>query len=365
MSDEPTMYAQREQMNIVIVGHVDHGKSTLVGACWPTPAPSIRPRSPRSGASASSRASTSSTRSCSTRSRPSRRPGHHHRRGPLLLQERPARLHPHRRPRAHRVPEEHDLGRRPRRGRRAADRRRRGRAREQPAARVLAEPAGHPPDRRGGEQDGPRRVDPASSTTHRATYTEFLGSCTCARRRLCRWRAGGRQRGRAHRAADALVRRPDHPAGRGRLSRRRPEPARPLRLPVQDIYRFNRLGDTRRIIAGRITQGTVRVGDEVLFLPSGKKTRVEPSRPSRPSRPRRRAAGESVGVTMAEQIYVQRGDVVCIPIRRAACLNRLRANLFWLGRQPLRRAGPTSSSSATYSGLCELERSSRSSTPRR
>ena len=53
------------------------------------------------------------------------------------------------------------------------------------------------------------------------------------------------------------------------------EPApvdKPLRLPVQDVYKFTEQGDDRRIIAGRIVTGRLHVGDEVVFLPSGKRS---------------------------------------------------------------------------------------------
>jgi len=39
----------------------------------------------------------------------------------------------------------------------------------------------------------------------------------------------------------------------------------PLRLPVQDVYRSG----TRRVVAGRVAQGALRAGDEVMVLPSG------------------------------------------------------------------------------------------------
>ena len=40
----------------------------------------------------------------------------------------------------------------------------------------------------------------------------------------------------------------------------------PLRFPIQDVYRF----DHRRILAGRLEAGTLRAGDQLLFLPSGR-----------------------------------------------------------------------------------------------
>ena len=135
----------------------------------------------------------------------------------------------------------------------------------------------------------------------------------------------------------------------------RPE-ERPLRMPIQDIYRFNRLGDTRRIIAGRITQGTVRVGDEIQFLPSGKKTRVASIESFSTASRTEVSAGQSTGLTMAEEIYVQRGDVLCTPDAPPRVSDRLRVNLFWLGRQPLRRGRTYKLKLSTYSGLCELEK---------
>jgi bifunctional enzyme CysN/CysC len=47
--------------------------------------------------------------------------------------------------------------------------------------------------------------------------------------------------------------------------------ALPLRLPIQDIYKF----DDRRILAGRIASGQLRVGDRLLFSPSNKVARVK------------------------------------------------------------------------------------------
>src|SRR5436309_7309302 len=44
----------------------------------------------------------------------------------------------------------------------------------------------------------------------------------------------------------------------------------PLRFCVQDVYKF----DERRIIAGRIETGTLRVGDELIFSPANKSSVV-------------------------------------------------------------------------------------------
>ncbi|MCK5687042.1 GTP-binding protein, partial [bacterium] len=49
----------------------------------------------------------------------------------------------------------------------------------------------------------------------------------------------------------------------------------PLRMPVSDVYKFTRSGDNRRIIAGTIFSGSIKVGDDIIFYPSGKKGKVK------------------------------------------------------------------------------------------
>ncbi|MEN8196469.1 MAG: GTP-binding protein, partial [Pseudomonadota bacterium] len=55
-----------------------------------------------------------------------------------------------------------------------------------------------------------------------------------------------------------------------RMERAAPPRNLPLRMPVQDVYKF----DDRRIIAGRVECGSIRVGDTVLFSPSNETARV-------------------------------------------------------------------------------------------
>ena len=109
-----------------------------------------------------------------------------------------------------------------------------------------------------------------------------------------------------------------------------------FRLAVQDVYRFTNFGDDRRIVAGSVDSGTLRVGDDVVFYPSGKRSRVRSIESFNRSAPAAAAAGEATGVTLDPQIYITRGDVAARagePPPQVA--TRLRVNLFWLGRAPL------------------------------
>jgi len=105
----------------------------------------------------------------------------------------------------------------------------------------------------------------------------------------------------------------------------------PLRFPIQDVYRF----DQRRILSGRIESGTLRVGDKLVFSPNNKTTEVASiERWNAPACDYARA-GESVGITLTEQIFVQRGHVASHLTDTPIETNRIKANLFWMGRKNL------------------------------
>ncbi len=110
----------------------------------------------------------------------------------------------------------------------------------------------------------------------------------------------------------------------------------PFRMPVQDVYKFTGDGDDRRIVAGTIESGTLRPGDEVMFFPSGKRARVRRLEAFAGAEPESARAGEAAGFTLDEQIYVTRGELATRADEpRPAVTPRLRVGLFWLGRRPL------------------------------
>jgi bifunctional enzyme CysN/CysC len=109
----------------------------------------------------------------------------------------------------------------------------------------------------------------------------------------------------------------------------------PLRMPVQDVYRFNAQGDQRRIIAGRIESGRVSVGDRVVFTPSAKTSTIASIEVFSAPESTTASAGYSVGVTLTEQVYVRRGDVMSHVDRLPEVSTLIRASLFWLGHQPM------------------------------
>lgn len=110
----------------------------------------------------------------------------------------------------------------------------------------------------------------------------------------------------------------------------------PFRMPVQDIYKFTREGDDRRIVAGMIESGSVAVGDEIVFYPSGKKTTVKTIEAFNRPVQREARAGWSAGFTVTEQIYIRRGEIAAKANETAPHVaTRIKTSLFWLSRSPM------------------------------
>src|SRR5438477_3187847 len=111
-----------------------------------------------------------------------------------------------------------------------------------------------------------------------------------------------------------------------------PAEALPLRLPVQAIYKF----DDRRIVAGRIESGSLSAGDEIVIMPAGKIAKIR-SVESWPLTPvsGRQTAGRSVGITLDRELFVERGDVIAHAGATPRDTRRIRARIFWLHDKPL------------------------------
>lgn len=104
---------------------------------------------------------------------------------------------------------------------------------------------------------------------------------------------------------------------------------KPLRMPVQDVY--SRGGGD--MVAGRIESGSLAEGDEVAIFPDRLKARiagvVEFGRERRSA-----AAGESIGLVLSSGGAAKRGDVLSSSGNVPRLDRRLAANLFWMSPKP-------------------------------
>jgi bifunctional enzyme CysN/CysC len=88
------------------------------------------------------------------------------------------------------------------------------------------------------------------------------------------------------------------------------------------------------LVAGRIAQGLLRPGDEVIVLPSGQRAHVG-ELDGWPRPPESAEAGDNTALTFAEPVIVERGDLLCAPDAPARLTPVFDADLFWLGHAPL------------------------------
>ena len=108
----------------------------------------------------------------------------------------------------------------------------------------------------------------------------------------------------------------------------------PFRFPVQDVYKF----DERRIIAGRVESGKLKVGDRIIFSPSNKQAVVKTIEAwSVNEQPVAATSSESIGFTLDEQIFVERGNVCTLREELPIVSTTFDANVFWMGQHKLEK----------------------------
>lgn len=128
------------------------------------------------------------------------------------------------------------------------------------------------------------------------------------------------------------------------FSKEEPATDKPFRMPVQAVYKFTNMGDDRRIVSGTVETGSLSIGDTVVFYPSGKKSKVKSieyfvgNQSIHPPIDHSISVGDAAGFTLEEQIYVTRGEIAAKdgePTPKTS--KRLKVSLFWLGRKPFEK----------------------------
>jgi bifunctional enzyme CysN/CysC len=107
--------------------------------------------------------------------------------------------------------------------------------------------------------------------------------------------------------------------------------AQPFRLPVQRVVRAHR---DFRGVAGMIARGTVRMADTVTVVPSGRQSRIAAIFLGDREIPQA-TAGESVTLTLADELDVGRGDVLADPADPPPVADQFEATIVWMHDRPL------------------------------
>lgn len=124
---------------------------------------------------------------------------------------------------------------------------------------------------------------------------------------------------------------------------------RGLRLPVQDIYDV----DGERIIAGRIESGRLRDGDRLILWPAGVPVIVAGVREF--GRERHDAeCGEGIGLVLVEPVEIKRGMLLTDAGARPAITQSLHASVFWMSPYPVRVGDPLTFRCTTQEIPCRI-----------
>jgi sulfate adenylyltransferase subunit 1 len=111
-----------------------------------------------------------------------------------------------------------------------------------------------------------------------------------------------------------------------------------FRFPVQFVCRPQKAGDPKlhdyRGFMGRIESGEIALGDEVVVLPSEKRTRVKAIEIYGRSLPRA-IAEQSVTLLLEDEVDISRGDMIVRAKVSALVTRRIEAMLCWLDETPL------------------------------
>ncbi|AXE63375.1 adenylyl-sulfate kinase [Hyphomonas sp. CACIAM 19H1] len=107
--------------------------------------------------------------------------------------------------------------------------------------------------------------------------------------------------------------------------------ARPFRLPVQWVSRPNL---DFRGFAGQIASGSVKPGDKVRSLPSGRETTITRI-VTADGDLAEAVSGQSVTLTFADEIDTSRGDMIVSADQPAEVSDQFQVHLLWMNEQPL------------------------------
>jgi len=104
-----------------------------------------------------------------------------------------------------------------------------------------------------------------------------------------------------------------------------------LRMTLQDVYRFG----AERLFVGRLTRGCLRRGERVLFSPSNKAATVKAIRTYDNQSMELCTSGESVALVLEEPLYVERGELITRPDEAPQVSDRIKVTLAWISSETL------------------------------
>jgi sulfate adenylyltransferase large subunit len=135
------------------------------------------------------------------------------------------------------------------------------------------------------------------------------------------------------------------------LQNRQTPEDKPLLMPVQDVYKVGE----KRINVGRVESGVIEKGTEVKILPTDQITNVN-SIEKYLEDTDKAVASECIGITTTDSVFLDRGNVVCLPGAEPVLTDRIPANIFWMAKHDFVKDQKLTMRCATQETVCKVER---------
>jgi bifunctional enzyme CysN/CysC len=109
------------------------------------------------------------------------------------------------------------------------------------------------------------------------------------------------------------------------------EEKKPFRFPVQDIYTV----DEKSVIVGRIASGSVKKGETIVSFPSKKEARITEIMIFNKKNIKKADAGQNVGLILDKPVPAKRGNIFVSYNDNVTPVEKLKTNIFWMSSSPL------------------------------
>ena len=134
------------------------------------------------------------------------------------------------------------------------------------------------------------------------------------------------------------------------LQNKQPPEDKPLLFPIQDVYKIA----DKRVNAGRVESGVIEKGMKITILPSGRTTTINSIEKFLKDTDRA-VASECIGITTADSVFLERGNIVCRPGREPTLTDRIPASVFWMSKRDFTKDQKLTLRCATQETPCKIE----------
>ncbi len=135
------------------------------------------------------------------------------------------------------------------------------------------------------------------------------------------------------------------------MQNKQPPGDKPMLFPIQDIYKI----EDKRINVGRVEAGVIAEGDEIKVLPTGEVTKVASIEKFLEERDKA-IASESIGMTTTDSVFLDRGNVVCVPGKEPVLTDTISASMFWMTKRDFDSNMKLTIRCATQETSCKIEK---------